>query len=260
MKQIVKFFQVIYVIYAALLFLVLMLLILPLAIIGSFFGTIRGGTIIYSLCTIWAETWLFLIGIHHKNIYIAPHNKDHACIFVANHISYMDVPVLVKSIRQPMRVLAKSELSRVPVFGFLYKRATVMVDRSDGQNRAKSVMRLKAYLKRKISIFIFPEGTFNITGQPLKEFYNGAFRVAIETQTPIKPVIFPDTIDRWHYNDFFSLTPGVSRAIFMEEIPVKDLTLHDIDILKEKVYRQMDAELRMWRKFDSEIEEDIITK
>lgn len=246
MKLLLKIIQVLYAIYAFLLFVFFLLIIFPLVVIASFIGKIKGGNFIYKLCSIWADIWLLMVGIFHKNIFIAPHTTDHACIFVANHISYMDVPILVKTLRQPIRVLGKMELSRIPVFGFLYRKAVVMVDRSNSENRARSVKTLKSILKKNISVVIFPEGTFNISGQPLQEFFSGAFRIAIETQTPIKPVVFPDTINRLHYNSIFSLTPGISRAIFMKEVPVDGLTFKDVDWLKNKVYEQMTEELIKW--------------
>ena len=252
MKFLVKALQVVYSCYALLLFVLCLLLVTPLVIFASFLGKVKGGTFIYRVCSIWGDVWLFMIGIFHKNIYLEPHDKHHACIFVANHISYMDIPVLVKTLRQPIRVLGKIEMSKIPVCGFLYSQAVVMVDRTSSSNRAKSVKTLKSYLSRGISIVLYPEGTFNLTGQPLKEFYNGAFRIAIETQTPIKPIVFPYTLDRLHYDSIFSLTPGLSRAVFLEEIPVYGLSLHDADRLKEQVYQRMDAELRKWRKYDAE--------
>ena len=163
----------------------------------------------------------------------------------------MDIPVLVKTLRQPIRVLGKVEMSKIPIFGFLYRNAVVMVDRSSSENRAKSVKTLKSILKKGISIVLYPEGTFNTTSQPLKEFYNGAFRIAIETQTPIKPVVFPYTLDRLHYDSIFSLTPGISRAVFMEEVPVSGLSLKDAEALKDRVYKLMDAELRKWRTYET---------
>ena len=63
-------------------------------------------------------------------------------------------------------------------------------------------------LKKECSIIIFPEGTFNETEAPLKEFYDGAFRLAINTQTEIWPVLFPDTVDRWHFSHWWKLWPG----------------------------------------------------
>lgn len=144
--------QVLYTLYALILFVALMLIVIPLVVIASFYGKIKGGNFIYSVCSVWGDVWLLLIGVIHKNIYIAPNNTNYACIFVANHISYMDVPVLVKTLRQPIRVLGKMELSKIPVFGFLYRKAVVMVDRSNVENRAKSVKTLKSILKKEFPL------------------------------------------------------------------------------------------------------------
>jgi 1-acyl-sn-glycerol-3-phosphate acyltransferase len=122
-----------------------------------------------------------------------------------------------------------------------------MVDRRDAEKRAKSVRQLKAVLRKRISIFIFPEGTFNETGRPLKDFYDGAFRIAIETQTPIKPTLLLDTVDRLHYSSIFSLTPGKSRVVFMEEIPVAGLQMSDIASLKKTVHNIMKEGLLRYR-------------
>ena len=91
---------------------------------------------------------------------------------------------------------------------------------------------------------VFPEGTFNMTNKPLKDFFDGAFRVAIETQTPIKPILFLDTYDRMNYHSLFSLTPGKCRIIYLNEIPVEGLIFSDIPSLKEKAYAIMEKKLR----------------
>lgn len=154
----------------------------------------------------------------------------------------MDIPVIMKTFRkQHIRILGKAELAKVPIFGFIYRHAAILVDRSNAKERAKSVRRMIAYLKKNISIVIAPEGTFNMTDKPLKEFYNGAFKIAIETQTPIKPVIFLDANDRLNHKSIFSLNPGKSRSVFLEEIPVAGLTMKDMDFLKDKVYLKMEA-------------------
>ena len=117
------------------------------------------------------------------------------------------------------------------------------VDRSSAENRAKSVLLLKSILKKGISVLVFPEGTFNMTHKPLKEFYDGAFRIAIETGTPIKPVLLLNAYDRMHYKSIFSLNPGKSRSVFLPEVPVDGLSLSDAGMLKEKVFAMMKAEL-----------------
>jgi 1-acyl-sn-glycerol-3-phosphate acyltransferase len=252
MKPVVKFAGYLYTVYAFLLFVVLLLLVFLLAFIASFLGRIKGGNFIYRICSYWADIWLPMIGIRAKRLYAAPHNSSRQFIFVANHISYMDVPMFVKAIRQPVRALGKYEMSKLPVFGFLYRNAAVMVDRSNTENRAKSVMVLKSVLRKGISIFIFPEGTFNTTGQPLKAFFDGAFRIAIETKTPIKPVIFPDTFNRLHYNSVFSLTPGICRAVYLEEVGVEGLGPEDVAKLKNRVVAIMETALLQYRERGAE--------
>ncbi|MEO5685422.1 MAG: lysophospholipid acyltransferase family protein [Chitinophagaceae bacterium] len=244
MKFLLKVLQVLYSIYAMLSFALLLLVIFPFVIVASFFGKVNGGNMIYRICSAWSDLWFLLIGLRSKKIQqtAAPLKGAHY-IFVANHISYMDIPMIVKIIRQPTRPLGKAEIAKVPLFGYLYRNAAVMVDRSSPENRKKSVLQLKSILKRGISVFIFPEGTFNTSGKTLKEFYDGAFRIAIETQTPLLPVIFPDTVKRLHYKSPFTFTPGVCRAIFLEEVPVEGLTADDLPLLKEHVHAMMEKAL-----------------
>ncbi len=209
--------------------------------------SIKGGNIIYRICALWARLWYISVVIKHKEIYAAPHNNNKQYIFVANHISYLDIPIAFLSIHQPFRALGKYEMVKIPVFGWIYKAAVIQVDRSDSTKRAKSVRALKAALAKKISVFIFPEGTFNETTKPLKDFYDGAFRIAIETQTDIKPIIFIDTVKRLHYNSIFSLTMGQNRAIYLEEVSVHSLTSKDLVMLKQKVYEIMEEALLKYK-------------
>jgi 1-acyl-sn-glycerol-3-phosphate acyltransferase len=224
-----------------------MLLVIPPVVIASFFGRVRGGNFIYRICTLWADVWFFLIGIRHSNFYEYPHDKNKQYIFVANHISYFDAPIIVKTLRQKVRVLGKVEVGKIPLFGFIYRNTVVTVDRSSAAQRANSVRILKSVIRKGISIFIFPEGTFNETGQPLKELYDGAFRIAIETQTPIKPLLFLDAWHRMHYSSIFSLNPGRSRTVFLKEIPVAGLTSKDVEVLKQHVREIMEQKLKEYK-------------
>lgn len=239
MKVLLRPFQWLYFIYAIILFVAIMLLIFPFVIIASFFGRIRGGNMIIRLCMFWADLWFPLIFIFHKKIYETPHDRSKAYIFVSNHISYLDAAIIVKAYRQPIRPLGKVEMSRIPVFGFIYRNAIVTVDRSSANNRAHSVRVLKSIINKGISVLVFPEGTFNTTNEPVKEFYDGAFRIAIETGTPIKPVLFLDAYRRMSFERVTSLTPGRSRILYLEEIPVTGYSMKDVESLKQKVREVM---------------------
>ena len=252
MKLLLKPLQWIYSIYAFITFVAIMLLIFPFVIIASFFGRIRGGNMILRLCILWGDVWFPLIFIWYKKIYETPHDKKKPYIFLSNHISYLDSAIIMKAYRQPIRPLGKVEMSKVPVFGFIYRNAIVTVDRSSVTNRASSFRVLKSLISKGISVLVFPEGTFNMGTTPLKEFYDGAFRVAIETQTPIKPVLFLDAYRRMPYESLFQMTPGISRIVYLNEIPVAGYTLKDVGKLKDEVYAIMEKKLieydAAWRK------------
>ena len=235
----------IYTIYALFWFAFFTLLAFPLVLIFSFFGRRRGGNLICAMARIWADIWYFVLGIRHENIFESSYDPSRNYIFLFNHISYMDIPCLFKAIRkQPFRVLGKEEIKKIPVFGFIYSRGAVMVDRRDTMRRARSVRALKSLLKHHISIGIFPEGTFNETGKPLKSFYDGAFRIAIETQTPIKPVLFLDNYNLLNYHELLGLKHGRSRAVFLEEISPEGFNLKQISLFRQKVYTIMENKLK----------------
>ncbi|MBY0480327.1 MAG: 1-acyl-sn-glycerol-3-phosphate acyltransferase [Chitinophagaceae bacterium] len=249
MKWFGKFLQWIYCIYAFALFVALTLIAFPFVMFSLIFGKIRGGNIIYQICKYWAKIWYLLIGIRHKEVFEAPHDSNKQYIFVGNHISYIDIPAIVLIAHQSIRVLGKHEMVKIPIFGWIYRAAVILVDRQNPATRARSVRALKAAIKNNISIFIFPEGTFNETKKPLKSFFDGAFRIAVETQTNIKPILLVDTIDRLHYHSLFSLTPGKNRVVYLEEVSVQGLSTSDIHLLKERVHQQMEAGLRRYRTY-----------
>lgn len=227
-----------------LVFVVLMFVLAPFIFMSFIFPEKLRVNIIYKIATYWADIGMFLWGMRHYNTYEAPHDPGKPVIFVFNHISYLDIPILLKSFRQQaVRVLGKSEIGSIPLFGQIYNSVTITVKRSDPKDRAKSLAKLRAALLDNISIALAPEGTFNMSDKPLKDFYDGAFRLAIETGTPIRPVIFLDAFDRLHYNSIFSFTPGKSQAVFLENVDVSGHTLQQTGELKQKVYSIMEQAL-----------------
>jgi 1-acyl-sn-glycerol-3-phosphate acyltransferase len=246
MKLLLKPLQFVYAIYAAILFLGIMLLILPPIFLASSFGRIKGGNIIYYFLWFWSRTWFPLVGMRVKRIYKCEKN-DQPCIFVVNHRSYLDAALAVGIMRLPFRPLGKIELQKVPLFGFIYKNAVVPVDRGNARARSRSVREMMATLKEGVSILIFPEGTTNETSQPLTTFHNGAFRMAIETQTPIQPVLYLDNGDRLPHISYFKINPGRCRVVYLPYVPVAGLTMDDLPALKQKVFDIMEKELLSWK-------------
>jgi 1-acyl-sn-glycerol-3-phosphate acyltransferase len=164
-------------------------------------------------------------------------------VIVANHISYLDTLVIFAALPGYFRALGKKEISAIPIIGFIYKQLVIMVNRDSHHSRAMSMRLMGQALKNEGSIVVFPEGTFNETGGPLKSFYDGAFRLAINTQTPLLPIIFPDTVHRWHYSAWWKLWPGVNRAVYLDPVDVTGLTPAQLPQLKQNVYSMMENAL-----------------
>lgn len=164
-------------------------------------------------------------------------------VVLANHISYIDTVVIFAVIPGYFRALGKKEISGIPFLGFIYKQLAITVNRSNHQSRSTSMRLMWRVLKHEGSILVFPEGTFNETGRPLKDFYDGAFRLAINTQTAIFPIIFPDTVRRWHYSAWWKMWPGRNRAVYLQPVEVAGLSINDLPDLKVRVYELMENEL-----------------
>jgi 1-acyl-sn-glycerol-3-phosphate acyltransferase len=244
-----KLLQPFYTIYVVTTFVAGLLLNFPFFLLISIANNAVGRRMIYKIIKWWSWLWLWLIGMPLRRQGKKP--PEGRYVIVANHISYLDTVVLFFGLPGYFRPLGKIEFAKVPLFGFLYKQMAIMVDRRNAQSRARSMRLMWRVLKREGDILIFPEGTFNETGKPLREFYDGAFRLAITSQTPMLPVIFPDTADRWHYSHWWKIWPGINRVAYLDPVSVAGLTMENLPALKEKVFRLMEAELMKYRAYPS---------
>ena len=140
---------------------------------------------------LWAASFVFPIGgINFRRIGSQP---KHNAIYIANHNSYLDTPALAYCLPKEVRFLAKTDLAKFPVFGFVYKYLVIAVDRHNFRSRALALQEMKVWLGSNISVLVFPEGKMNKTKTLLQDFQIGAFQLAFETQLPIVPVVIQGT-------------------------------------------------------------------
>lgn len=176
-----------YTIYSAFIFVVLMLILGPFIVIPLMLSS-KGGKASFVFIRLWALAWSFMVGIKYKVFGRELLNPTQPYIYIFNHRSFIDAPVIPIAIRQEVRAIGKKELSKIPVFGFIVSRFAVWVDRKDAHSRKNSVDKLKKILEKGISIVVAPEGTRNDSPNILLPFQKGAFRIALETGTPIMPI------------------------------------------------------------------------
>ena len=212
----IKFFQWIYTIYSGLLFIVLMLVFGIFVLIPLMISQ-RGDKISFIFIRLWAGIWAALSGIRFEI-----HGKEHIdrskpYIYIFNHRSFIDAPMIPLSIPQEVRAIGKKELSKIPVFGQVIGRLAVWVDRSSAESRKISLEKLVNFLDQGSSVVVAPEGTRNNTPETLLPFQKGAFRLSIETGIPILPmaVIGADQIMK---RGTILLSPGKVRVYFSNPI------------------------------------------
>lgn len=232
--------QPFYTAFVALTFIISVVVAFPVFFLVGLGNNSSARRVILLIIQYWSKGWLWLIGMPVKVIGKMPEGRY---VIVANHISYMDTLVIFPAIPAYFRPLGKKEISRIPLIGFIYKQIVILVDRSSAASRSKSMRLMWRVLRNDGSILIFPEGTFNETGAPLKSFYDGAFRLALNTGTDILPLILPDTVHRWHYSAWWKIWPGRNHAIFLPPVTAEG---KDMVTLKQEVYDKMEAELKKY--------------
>ena len=202
----------------------------------------------FILARLWAKIILIGMGFYYKIEREQEIERGKSYMLVANHTSMTDIMLMLVVSKNPFVFVGKKELVKIPIFGFFYKRTSIMVDRNSSKSRFEVFQRAQSRLNQGLSICIFPEG-----GVPedetvlLDEFKDGAFRLAIEHQIPIVPMTFPDNKERFSFS-FFSGSPGVMRAKVHKFVSTEGLTLEDKKTLKDKIRQIIYHQLLQFKK------------
>jgi len=189
------------------------------------------------ISVVWIRLFLFLTGCNLKvrgTKYFIPGNRYIVC---CNHNSFMDIPVVTPFIPGANKTIAKAEMAKIPIFGMVYKRGSILVDRNDKKSRQNSFRKMKQVLMQGMHMCIYPEGTRNKTELPLKSFHDGAFRLAVETDTAIIPALIFNSKKALPPTKGFYFWPAKMELHFLPEIRVTKE--ENYEILKDKVYQVM---------------------
>ena len=152
-------------------------------------------------------------------------------IVICNHNSFMDVPLSTPFIPGANKTIAKIEMARIPLFGLIYKRGSILVDRKDKTSRTESFKKMKDVLAMGMHMCIYPEGTRNKTTEPLKAFHDGAFRLAIDTQKPLLPAIIFNTKKVLPPQKVFYFWPSKMELHFLPPVAINNsVTVEDLKL------------------------------
>jgi len=236
-----KLLRTLHTVYGFMVFILLFLLLFPFLLIPISFPSQWRFTGVINRW--WAKLMFVFVGLPYKVEIRGRLDKRRQYIFCANHFSYLDIPTLGLN---PVNAIfvGKNSIERVPLFGYMYGKLHITVDRASLRSRFNTMKQSLQAIDEGKSLMIFPEGGIIAQHPPqMSAFKEGAFRVAIEKQIPVVPVtiannwiILPDPENRLRW--------GVVKVVFHEPIETQGMTIEDVDDLKQKVFQIISYELR----------------
>ena len=226
----------IFALWAAIVFVSTMLIaFLPIWVIGLWKEPKRS-YIMHKIYRTWMVIFFFFTGLRLRVKGSENFLPGQNYIVVFNHNSLIDVPVSVPFMPGANKTIAKIELSKIPVFGLLYKRGSVLVDRKNEESRKLSYLKMKEVLGMGLHMCIYPEGTRNKTSQPLQRFHGGAFRLSFDSGKPILPALIFNS-KKVLPRKFFFFWPAKIELHYLKPVSQKDFS--SVEELKENVFNLM---------------------
>lgn len=230
----------IYAFYAFATFAVSFLLHFPLFCIPIAFPSLHHLVGVFSrTCSRLAfMAWLIPVRIRYK----AKLDPSARYIFCSNHFSYLDIPSMALNPHNTIFV-GKHSMESIPLFGFMYKKLHITVDRSRLASKYDTYVRSTEALKAGKSLIIFPEGGIVSKNFPvMAKFKSGPFRLAVEQQVPIVPVTLPDN---WlaFQEDPMRLSWKPLELIIHEPVMPDGTGPEAVTKLQEQVYHIIQQEL-----------------
>lgn len=226
----------IFAVWALLIFVpTLFVALIPISI--SFLIKEPTGTEVFRISSkIWMRIFLTLSGCPLKIKGEHHFKKGKNYVVVCNHNSLMDVPVTTPFVPGANKTIAKKSMAKTPFFGIIYKRGAVLVDRNNDESRRRSFEEMKKTLAVGLHMVIYPEGTRNRTSDPLKSFFDGAFKLAVDTKKEIIPTLIFNTRKVLPPNKTFFFWPHKLQMHFLPPVDTTGITAKE---LKEKVFKIM---------------------
>ena len=196
----------------------------------------KGQDLFIRISRIWMTVWLYMVGCPLKVSGKENFAKGTSYIVTCNHNSMLDIPISCPFIPGGNKTIAKKSFVKVPLFGWFYRKGAVLVDRKSEISRRKSFEEMKKVLAMGMHMSVYPEGTRNRTDEPLKKFYDGAFKLAVDTNTAVIPAVIFNTKKALPVHKPFYFIPHRLYMDFLEPIPVAGQTTEQ---LRDKVFQVM---------------------
>jgi 1-acyl-sn-glycerol-3-phosphate acyltransferase len=224
-------------VWGGIVFIGSMLIFMPAVWISGMLAEPKRTASFIRICRSWMAVFFTLAGVRLTIRGREAFKKGENYIVVCNHNSLMDVPLTSPGIPGANKTIAKIEMAKIPVFGIIYKRGSVLLDRKSDASRRDSYLAMKDVLEQGMHMCIYPEGTRNKTDNPLKSFHDGAFRLSFDTGKKIIPCLIKGTREMLPHNKSFFFWPGKASMQFLPAIDPKNFV--SASAMKDHVFQLM---------------------
>ena len=197
---------------------------------------IKSGNPIHRIARFWGRSILVVSRIKVTVDGLSSIDPQRPYIYMPNHQSNFDIPVLLGHLTVQFRWLAKMELFKIPIFGHAMRKAGyISIDRNNRESAFKSLERAAEKIRNGVSVLIFPEGTRSRDGR-IQPFKKGGFVMAIESGVPIVPVIISGARAIMTKGKF-RVNPGQIRLSIQKPIDTTIYSRDTKEALMERVRR-----------------------
>ena len=205
-----------------------------LVIFLSFF--VRSGNPLHKIARFWGRSILIVSRIKVSIKGLSNIDLSKSYIYMSNHQSNFDIPVLLGYLKVQFRWLAKMELFKIPVFGHAMRKAGyISIDRNNRESAFESLKKAARKIKSGVSVLIFPEGTRSRDGK-IHPFKKGGFVMAVDSGVPIVPIVLTGTSSIMTKGSF-RINPGKVNMIIHQPIQTSVYTRETKEALMERVRR-----------------------
>ena len=212
-----------------------------------FTAIVKNEIIVAKLTRYWSKLTIYLSFIFPKVEWEEKLDKKGQYIFCPNHVSTLDIPLILAVLPMPLQYMGKAEIAKIPLFGYFYKNNTVVVYRANRRNAYDAFLKAGDKLKKGINMCIFPEGGIPKADVFLKKFKNGSFRLAIEQNIKTVPITMPDSKSMFP-EQYFKGRPGIVRIKIHKPINPNNLAEKSIENLNTSVYNIIFEQLKNYEQ------------
>lgn len=210
-----------------------------------FTAIVKNNLAVNYLTKYWSKMFMIMSGVFWTVEFEEKLDPKRRYIFCPNHASTLDIPLVTAAIPLPLLFMGKKELVSIPLFGYFYRKNSIIVDRSKIRDSYAAFIKAGEKLDSGLNVCIFPEGGIPPAKMFLKKFKNGPFKLAVEKDIYIVPVTLADNKKNFP-QEYYKGYPGIVRIKVHKPIKANTEDKNAIESLNTSAYNTIFEQLKIY--------------